>query len=240
MRVLRATGQDAEPLLAAMHCLLAVPPLVNFLLSPLFAQELVRKRVNAVAFAQGVRQAAGEYYRDGGPVDVDAPLQAFRRIHRSSHACAAVAVRQMYQALRDACDVPDSTLEELGGNWVVHNPGTPCQTVQSLFNLQPRPEPRHLLFVRLDRGDRPRKFVNYGTSVKLVTGSGREMQQHTYDLVAVLVQGPQEAPVVMARCGRQWNVAAEGEVGPLADVNSIINGSKAQALAFLLRPAVRR
>lgn len=240
MRALTAGNPDDAALTPALHCLLAVPPLVNYVLSRLLEPDLLTKHANAVGFALAFRALAAGYWEaelQGGPPVAGAPLdaseavRAFRRVHRSARVCPSAAVGLMYGVLQDAVGGEEgSFLRELGGGWVAHEPDCPLDTVQNLFN-HGQPDAQHLLFVRLDRGDRPRKWINYGTSAKLVRRVGDGTPRVlTYDLQAVMTDDK-----VLARHAGQWWEAREGAVGELLDVNDVISGRAAQVLAFLIR-----
>ena len=239
MRPFVSAGANV-PLCQAIHCLLAIPPLVNYLTSPLLDEDVVRKRANAVAFAHGLRDLAKLYWSESSDrhaLDVDQVVQAFRRHHRQIFIPAHAAVQLMYQTLVEATDTPGNLLSQFETHWLTHEPGCAAESVQQLVNIRTIQGLPTLVFVRIDRGDRPRRFVNYGTSFKLVKNNlpnTRMLKLYVYELYCVLTEGDNESKV-LSRVDNAWQEASEDTVAPLADLNQIISG-RAQILVYLLKP----
>lgn len=229
-------GAGNEALVYALHVILTIPPLVNYLNSRLLEEDLSRKRVNAVAFAHGLSRVAKEYWDDGAvaPVDAGEPLAAFRRIHRAAHIPAPSAVRLMFQSLQDAVHTAGNLLAELGGTWLTLEPDSPCESVQQLLNSASMTGSPELVFVRLDRGERTRRFVNYGTVLKHVIVDPKEVHTNVYELFSVLTEGDGDCRVY-ARKAETWADASSDAVVPLANINDLIT-YQAQVLVYLLRP----
>lgn len=228
-------GAGNDALVYALHVLLTIPPLVNYLRSSCLEEDLNRKRVNAVGFAQGLARVADEYWNDGadGPVDAAEPLAAFRRIHRATHISAPTAVRLMFQSLQDAVPTPGNLLTELGAPWLSLGPDSSCESVQQLLNSAPPPDPPVLIFVRLDRGERVRRFVNYGTVLKQIQVKSNKVHTSVYELFSVLMEGDGDCRVY-ARKAALWADASGDKVVPLVDINRLIS-YRAQVLVYLLR-----
>ena len=232
-----ATGTPVS-VCCAVYCLINIPPVVNYLLSPLMEQDLVKKRANAVAFTQGMAAVARRYWQQDviGPVDLTAPATAYRKIHRTVFTPAHTAIKQMYSILQDAVDKPNF-FDDLGGNWVALSNVTKTETVQQLMNSSNVEGLPHLIFVRLDRGDRPRRFINYGTSMKVVknTEKANYIHFHNYELVCVLVEGGDDDGAFVRdrnRQGWQHYESASMAVNPVADLNLLVS-VRAQVLVYL-------
>ena len=221
----------------ALHVLLTVPPLVNYLTSELLAADVVRKKANAVAFTLSLRELSQLYWSAGDHDAVDATeaCKIFRRCHRAVAVSSTAAVRHMYQLL---CEAAPSFFSLLQGTWLVHQPDCAATSVQQLVNAEQIVDAPELVFVRLDRGDRVRKFINYGTTFQMVQpnkSNPKLLTIHTYDLFSVLMQGDEtEKDRVIAKSGNVWMEITTDTVSQLTDLNHLIT-TRAQVLVFLLR-----
>jgi len=236
MRQLVTDEATTPNICMAIHCLMNVAPLVNYLTSTLLEADLTKKRVNAVAFTRGLAVVAKLYWQKPAvaTIDVNVPVSYFRKVHRNVYISGAVAVQQMYQIIQDAVGMENNFCKELGGCWVVHEPGCKHDSVQQLINgtdiLQSLP---HVFFVKIDRGDRTKRFINYGTSVKVVkTLANNKYIMHKYQLSSVLIESADEA-IVYAKNEKAWEQAPlDGCITEVQNLNSIVS-IKAQVLCFL-------
>lgn len=221
----------------ALHVLLTIPPLVNYLTSELLAGDLVKKKANAAAFAVAVRELAQLYWSAGDHDAVDATeaCKIFRRCHRAVAVSSTDAVRHMYQLL---CEAAAPFFKLLEARWLVHQPDCAATSVQQLVNAEAISEAPELVFVRLDRGERVKKFINYGTIFQMVQPSKSNVKLltiHQYDLFSVLMQGDErEQDKVIAKSGNVWMEVTADSVSQLTDLNQLIT-TRAQVLVFLLR-----
>lgn len=238
MKALTVTSPAHGSLAAALHCLLNIPPLVNYLTSPLLDDDLIKKRVNAVGFTTSLA-ALGKGYWDrerDGRLDAAPAVQFFRKIHRNTYTPPALALRQMLQVIQESLAVADNFIADLGTLWLVHQPGCRHASVQQLVNNADVEGLPHLILIHLDRGERVRRDIDYGTLLKLVkVGPRHNMDDwiHKYELVTVMMEAEEEMQV-FAKVDNKWNRLDIGEnlVRPVADLNQIIS-TKAQVLAYL-------
>ena len=226
-------GSDPPPVLA-LHTLLSIIPLVNYLRSNLPEQDLIKKRANAAAFVQNLAKIADAYCSEASaPIDITTCVQAYRRAHRATPSTAAVAVQQMYQLIQDALKEDGNYIGLLGTLWVVHEPGCKQDTVQQLLNTQRNlpglSDLPHIFFVLIDRGDRPRRFINYGTSVKVSKSAGKYTQLHLYDTVAVLMDD-----CVFSKDNTRWHRVDADSIQLVQDLNHLVS-CRAQVLVFQRR-----
>lgn len=230
MRLLKGPS----PFCGAIHMMLAIPPIVQYLSSGFFEQELVKKRVNAVAFATGLKDTAIDYWSGGSEViDTEPVCQAIRRIFRHSNPPAHACFFHMFQVLLDAVAVPGNVLSELGTEWLTHDENSVADSVQKLLNSQSFQSLPHLMIIRLDRGNRPRRFINYGTSCRVTEHTDKGVRLYWYDLFAVLTEGA-DGNCVYSKGGGTWYEATSSSVKQLEDLNRLVT-VEAQYLVYLRR-----
>lgn len=226
----------------ALHCILNIPPIVNYLISPLLEGELLKKRANAVGFTRSVATLAKVYWdrpaEAGADLDVSAAAFFFRKIHRTTYTPPALALRQMYQIMHESLTPTNNFMQKLGGVWIVHQPGCRHDTVQQLVNSTDIDGLPHLIFVQIDRGDRVKRFIDYGTLLKVVKSEPRHstIQINRYELATVLME-TEEDMQVFAKASTKWqhlNIR-DNTVQPLLDLNKLIS-VQAQVLAYLRCP----
>lgn len=247
MRPLNVPCEAHASLSIALHCILNIAPLVNYLLSSWLEDDLCKKRVNASAFTRGVASLARGYWLTSslepehlklppeGDLDVTATLHFFRKIHRTSNTPPAVAVRQMYQVMQDGLLPTGNYMEALGGKWLVHAPDVRFDTVQKLVNASDISGLPHLIFIQLDRGNRTNRVIGYGTVLKVVKTLPQTISTTMYELVSVLMEGEDDMRIY-AKQDNKWHyiTAKDNVVTPVSNLNDLIS-TKTQLLAYLQR-----
>lgn len=239
MKPLQVPCEAHASLSIALHCILNISPLVNYLLSSWLEEDLFKKRVNATGFTRGLASLARGYWLTPSPpegdLDVTSTLHFFRKIHRTSNTPPAVAVRQMYQVVQDGLLPTDNFMEALGGNWLVHAPHVRFDTVQKLVNASNIDGLPHLIFIQLDRGDRTNRVIGYGTALKLVKILPHTISTTMYELVSVLMEGEDDMRTY-AKQDNKWHyiTAKDNVVTQVSDLNDLIS-TKTQLLTYLQR-----
>ena len=227
---------DAEgcPSGIVLHCLMHIPPLVNYLTDPAMELDIHKKRVNAAAFTRTLAATANQYWcEETAPLHISDVVSCYKKIHRATHVNPAVALRQMCQIIQDSLLPTDNYYIALGGLWIVHGPGCKQDTVQQLMNATAVDGLPHLIFIHLDRGDRTKRFIDYGTCLKLVK-TAKYIEIHKYELVSVLMEDPSAIEVFAKPPQSAWLhiSSVDNIVRPLPDLNQLIS-VKAQVLVYL-------
>lgn len=219
----------------ALHALLSIVPLCNYLCSDMMDGDLNRKRANATAFVQAVACLTKPYYSPGDdPLDVTDATAAYKRAHRASSQPLAVVFRQMLMLAHDAFKEENNFLVALGMQWLVLDLSFKDDSVGKFINARGLEGVPHMFCVRIDRQERPRRFVNYGTDLMVFKTTGKYMQPHPYDLRAVLMEGP-DADALFVHDGTRWLCARPGEpVVPVQDLNRLVT-CWAQVLVYQRR-----
>lgn len=234
MKPLHVPCEAHAGLSIALHCILNIAPLVNYLLSSWLEEDLFKKRVNATGFTRGVAGLARGYWGEGD-LDVTDTLRFFRKIQRTNNTPPAVAVRQMYQVMQDSLLPADNQLTALGGLWIIHGPDTRFDTVQQLANASKIDGLPHLIFIQLDRADRVNRVIGYSTDLRVVKTLPHKISTTMYDLVSVLMEGEDDLRMY-AKQFNKWHyiTAKDNVVTRVADLNTLIS-TKTQLLTYLQR-----
>lgn len=236
MKPLHVPCEAHASLSIALHCILNIAPLVNYLLSSWLEEDLFKKRVNATGFTRGVATLARGYWLTPDlHLDVTDTLHFFRKIHRTNNTPPATAVRQMYQVMQDGLLPTENYMEALGGNWLVHAPDTRFDTVQKLVNASDISGLPHLIFIQLDRGDRTNRVIGYSTALKVVKILPHKISTTMYELVSILMEGEDDMRTYAKQDNKwQYITAKDNIVTPVSNLNDLIS-TKTQLLTYLQR-----
>lgn len=243
MRAVLYKSDAHVPIVIALHCILNIPPLVNYLVSSELEADLYRKRVNAVAFTRTLAKLADAYWSNladpGLDLDVSEAALIFKKIHRASHVSSTMVLKQVCSILKDSLSPSSNYMDDLGAYWLVHEPGCKHDTVQQLINNSTIDGLPHLIFIHLNRGERTKRFIDYGTSLRVVK-SNKYIDIHRYELANVLMDDDKNdcdvygSSVYAKSDASVWEyiTATDNVVKPVLDLNQIIS-VKAQVLVYL-------
>lgn len=138
---------------AALQCLLAAPPLTNYLLRGLQEQDQHVKRVNACGFLAAYNELARCYWLPGGEAPDPAPAKAaFNKLHKrfanglqhDAHEALLLALKALHDSLAKTQPIPGSHAEralarmpEALAAWHAHNLGN-YSIISEIFQGQSR------------------------------------------------------------------------------------------------------